>query len=37
MFEKYFNRPYETHDFPYFLHEKELYYNRKNTVFGRIL
>ena len=27
MFEKYFNRPYETHDFPYFLPEKELDYN----------
>ncbi len=22
MFEKYFNRPYETHDFPYFVPEK---------------
>ena len=27
MFEKYFNRPYETHDFPYFVPEKELDYN----------
>ena len=27
MFEKYFNRPYEIHDFPYFVPEKELDYN----------
>ena len=27
MFEKHFNRSYETHDFPYFVPEKELDYN----------
>lgn len=27
MFEKYFNKPYEIHDFPYFVPEQELAYN----------